>query len=346
MRNLLFSSLLCLLSLLSGGCGRRTSESSSFKVVAYVSAWKDAMPDPQLMTHINYAFAHIAEDFCSVNVMNEQKLRDITALKRSAPDLKVLLSIGGWGSGRFSEMASSDSLRMAFADNCRALVDDFSLDGIDIDWEYPTSSAAGISSSESDTAGFTLLMRDLRKRLGPELLLTYASVHDARYIDAEAVLEYVDFVNVMSYDMGYGNNMLNAALYESSSHGSRGTVAHSLQAHLDAGIPSSKLVLGMPFYGRGCRMYDDYVPFSCNTPLKPGCRESWDDEAKEPYVVDVEGNVVLTFENERSILHKCRFIRENNCLGGMYWELGEDDKQQTLSHLVAEELLSGDSSGL
>ena len=84
-------------------------------VVAYVTSWSKVMPDPTVMTHINYAFGHVNEQFNGVRIDNEQRLRDIVALKKQQPKLLVMLSIGGWGSGRFSEMAASEENRMAFA---------------------------------------------------------------------------------------------------------------------------------------------------------------------------------------------------------------------------------------
>lgn len=135
-------------------------------VVAYVTSWSRDIPDPSLMTHINYAFGAVPEDFRGVSIANEGRLRAIAALKKENPHLRVLLSVGGWGSGRFSEMAASDEYRALFARACRKACDDYNLDGIDIDWEYPTQSGAGISSSPQDTEHFTLLMRDLRKALG------------------------------------------------------------------------------------------------------------------------------------------------------------------------------------
>jgi chitinase len=102
-------------------------------------------------------------------------------LKESAPSLKVCLSIGGWGSGNFSEMAADDALRKSFAADCARVVEAFNLDGIDIDWEYPTSNAAGISASPDDKDNFTLLMRDIREAIGKDKLLTLATVCSARY---------------------------------------------------------------------------------------------------------------------------------------------------------------------
>ena len=101
--------------------------------------------------------------------------------RKQKPELKVLLSIGGWGSGRFSEMAANDEYRRAFAADCDRVVKEFALDGIDIDWEYPTSSMANISSSPDDTENFTLLMQDIRAAIGNEKELTLAPKTTLRY---------------------------------------------------------------------------------------------------------------------------------------------------------------------
>lgn len=312
---------------------------SGLIVVAYASSWTSAMPNPEYVTHVNYAFGHINNDFESVRVDNDARLKKIVDLKKDAPHLKVLLSIGGWGSGNFSEMAASEKHRTAFAKACKAVADKYQLDGIDIDWEYPTSNSAGISSSPDDTRNYTLLMKDLREALGSGLLLTYASANNAGYVDAKEVIKYVDFVNDMAYDMGYPPNNHDAALYRSSKFGCWCSVEESVNAHLKAGIPKEKLVMGMPFYGRGSSPYDYDVPFRKNVEIKPGCSEGWDDVAKEPYIIDSKGTLVLSFENEKSITEKCKYIKEKGFLGGMYWELGSDDAEQTLSRTVAEQLL-------
>ena len=133
------------------------------------------------MTHINYAFGKVAPTFDSVTVQNPARLDSVVALRRVNPDLKIMLSIGGWGAGNFSEMAADSALRAKFADDCLAKVERYGLDGIDIDWEYPTSSSAGISSSPEDTENYTLLMRQLRETLGPDRLLTLATIWSQVY---------------------------------------------------------------------------------------------------------------------------------------------------------------------
>lgn len=317
-------------------CSRKGDASSDSKIiVAYVTSWSDAMPDPEYMTHINYAFGHVSDSFDGVRIDNEERLRKIVALKKIKPELKVMLSIGGWESGRFSEMAADDGFRMSFAKDCRRVIDEFGLDGVDIDWEYPTSSAAGISSSPEDTDNFTLLMRDVREMIGKAKCLTIASVDAAKFIDFEAILPYVDFVNVMSYDMA-GAPKHHAALYPSENSGGF-TASKAIEAHLAAGVPASKLTMGVPFYGRGTAPYDDFVDYG-KFEILPGCEDRWDDVAKAPYVANEEGALVLGYENSRSIAFKCQYIKDNDLLGGMYWDYAGDNARGDLRRAVRKGL--------
>lgn len=332
-----------LLTILTACSNKQTSQEAikvyeSKIVVAYVTSWSDIMPDPRYMTHINYAFGHVNETFNGVRIDNEERLKQIIALKKSKPELKVLLSIGGWESGRFSEMAADSACRQAFANDCRKIADRLGLDGIDIDWEYPTSSAAGISSSPSDTRNFTLLMRDLRTALGADKSLTLASVASAEYIDFKAILPYIDFVNIMAYDMGNAPKH-HSALYPSE-HSGRITSSQATDAHLKAGVPPSMLVLGMPFYGRGGDNYPNFQDFKETGNTDERYEEKWDSTAQVPYLADKEsGELVFGFENPRSLAIKCDYILERDLLGGMYWDYDGDNEQNELRSTVADKLL-------
>lgn len=303
-------------------------------VIAYVTSWTQTIPDPTVMTHINYAFGHVNDTFNGVRIDNSNRLRKIVALKKKAPGLKVLLSIGGWGSGRFSEMAASEENRRAFAKDCRKIVDDYGLDGIDIDWEYPTQSSAGISSSPYDTKNFTLLMRDLRQQL-TDKLLTCATVASAEYIDLRSCIQYLDLVNVMSYDMG-NPPYHHSALYPSEiTHWM--TTSDAINAHLKAGVQREKLVMGMPLYGRGKQGYT-LAPDSVK-----GMTERWHEQSMVPYLVDTQGHLVMGYENERSIGIKCRYIIDQRLRGGMYWEYG-DEHQEKLRNTISRILMHNEPS--
>lgn len=306
-------------------------------VVAYVTSWSEVMPDPQYMTHINYAFGHVNESFNGVKIDNEERLRQIVDLRKQKPELKVLLSIGGWGSGRFSEMAANDEYRRAFAADCDRVVKEFALDGIDIDWEYPTSSMANISSSPDDTENFTLLMQDIRAAIGNEKELTLATVASARYIDFKAILPSVDFVNIMAYDMASAPKH-HSALYPSG-HSGDITSDGAVTAHLKAGVPPSKLVMGMPFYGSGGDGYPSFQDYNKVGNTDTQYTEKWDEVAQVPYLADKNDTLVFGFENPRSLAIKCQYILDKDLLGGMYWDYSGDNEQGDLRRTVAENLL-------
>lgn len=300
-------------------------------VLAYVTAWSDVVPDPKDVTHINYAFGHVSDSFDGVRIDNEDRLKTIASLKKDYPMLKVLLSIGGWGSGRFSEMAADNEYRTAFAKDCKRIVDQFDLDGIDLDWEYPTSSAAKISSSLADTENFTLLMRDIRKEIGEEKLLTLASYYLAYYIDFKAIDQYTDFVNIMTYDMGRPP-CHNAPLYKSE-HTFRISADESVDAHVAAGVPLNKLTLGLPFYGHGIDGVSDFIDYKDIVSLD-GYTSKWDSLAQVPYLVDKKGNYVCSYDDEKSLKIKCEYLLKKGMLGAMYWDYSGDDAKGTLRKIV------------
>lgn len=306
-------------------------------VLAYVTSWGKSIPDPESVTHINYAFGHVTNSFDGIRIDNEDRLRMIVSLKKQKPSLQVLLSVGGWGSGRFSEMAANKTFRKSFAADCKRVIDEFGLDGIDIDWEFPTSSAAGISSSPDDTKNYTLLMQDIRQAIGNAKWLTLASQAGAGYIDFKAIDKYVDFVNIMTYDMA-SSPQHHAGLYRSSMTGWL-SCDEAVDAHLKAGIPIHRLVFGIPFYGHGCREIPNFIDYNKIIELK-GYTEKWDNKAKVPYLVNSGGEVVCNFENKRSVKLKCQYVSDKKMRGAMYWDYDGDDQEGTLRYSVYEGIMS------
>lgn len=338
MKRILISLTLLLGAYMLHSCGSpaKQAEVETPKVViAYVTSWSEVMPNPSLVTHINYAFGHVNDSFNGVRINNEERFKQIIALKEKAPHLKVLLSIGGWGSGRFSEMAGDEQNRLSFAKDCQRVVQEFGLDGIDLDWEYPTSSSAGISSSPDDTDNFTLLVRDIRQAIGKDKLLTMASVSSARFVNFRAILDDLDFVNIMSYDMANAPRH-HASLYRASISG-RMTCDEAVKAHIDSGVPANRLVLGMPFYGRGGKILSnrDYRDIDFNGEYT----EVWNDTAKVPYLINKVGTMVLGFDNVRSLSIKCEYVLEKGLLGGMYWEYAGDNDNADLARTVYEGIM-------
>jgi chitinase len=312
-------------------------------VVAYVTSWSSPVPDPKYMTHVNYAFGHVTSSFDGVRIDGEGRFKQMVALKEKNPALKVLLSVGGWGSGGFSEMASTAERREAFARSCKKMLDDYGADGVDIDWEYPGSSAAGITSSTRDKANYTEMMKAIRNAIGSGKLLTLASSCDAGFIDFKGILPYVDFVNIMAYDMASAPQH-NAPLYREKD-GKKSPVAgwytcdEAVNAHLKAGIPAEKLVLGMPFYGHGNNTYGSFVYYCDIKGPKGSDTEKWDDVGQVPYYANASGTLTLGFDNVRSIEAKCQYVLDKGLRGGMYWEYCYDNSSLDLTKAVARKLL-------
>jgi len=335
-KNLLLVLLACTLSINVQAGGVKKSKRV---VAAYVTPHHNDIPSANYVTHVNYAFGLIKRGtFDSVVIRRIDELKEMVALKEKNPKLKVILSIGGWTAGGFSEMASDEVKRNKFIADCAKKCEEFNLDGIDIDWEYPGSSAAGIKSSPDDRDNFTLLIKGLKETLGKKKLVTYASDAWGKHVNWKDVIKYLDFVNVMVYDMGRPPYH-NAALYPSEM--SRFSVQQAIQAHLDAGVPANKIVLGIPFYGHGAVKLgaEDYVGFD-EVYHFDQYEHKWDSVAMVPYIVNKEGKMLVTYDDEESIKLKCEYALKMGVLGVMYWEYRYDDTDETLTRLTYETVMN------
>jgi len=197
--------------------------------------------------------------------------------KEKYPHLTMMLSIGGWSlSSKFTFAAKNQEARQNFAKNAVAFMKQYHFDGIDIDWEYPTKVRQADKvdnirdqgtpySTEEDKYNFTLLLEELRKALntqgendGVYYQLT-AAVSAApsliKKTEPEQYSKYLDFVNVMSYDLhGAWENRTNhqSPLYANPNLPDDKLSINDIVASLHSkGIPFNKLVIGSPFYTRG-----------------------------------------------------------------------------------------------
>ncbi|HCP51275.1 MAG TPA: chitinase, partial [Ruminococcaceae bacterium] len=159
--------------------------------------------DVQKLTHMNLAFGLISENgLLDLHQMTHLDL--IPQFRDWNPALRVVLSVGGWGAGGFSLMSRTEEGRRAFAESCRKAVEEYHLDGIDIDWEYPCSDQAEIDCDSSDKQNYTKLLQALRDALGMNRIVSTA-VGAGDYFpentEMDKVAEIVDYVQLMTYDM-------------------------------------------------------------------------------------------------------------------------------------------------
>jgi chitinase len=330
------------------------------RIVAYVIGWETAPDIPATkLTHINYAFARI--DAAGKAVLPHPgvpyHLAHLRSLKAQNPQLRILLSVGGWEAEGFSDAAASAESRATFARSVVALLREHSLDGVDLDWEYPGQSIAGIESRPEDKQNFTALLREMRALLGDRYLLTIASA-DREYFQftqMDRLHVYLDWINVMSYD--FFNSLTpttghHAGLYASAhaAPGDRNADA-SVKQHLDAGIPPQKLVLGVAFYGRGfagVRALHDgvnqpYERFEAAHPYselvekfidRGGFVRKWDAGAQAPFLWNAQTRAFITYDDPRSIAGKAQYVREHKLGGMMFWELSQDSGGVLLDTIV------------
>lgn len=348
---------LCLLLPLTAGRRAAASGTAAGTVVGYYASWASGcMPEDipaGLFTQINYAFARIEDGRAVLGepARDGRNLRALTGLREREPELKIVLSVGGWDeSTYFSDVASSADRRTVFAQSCLELLLEYGLDGVDLDWEYPVSGGApGVIHRTGDRENFTLLLRTLRQTLdrqgrrdGKRYVLSVAGAVDSGYlnhIEPQAVAETVDHIFLMAYDMNGpwdARTGFNAPLYTAS--GSRASVDGGISAWLARGVPAEKLVLGMPLYGylyQGVSRVNSglYSRFSGASSVawdrvkreylvKSAYRRFWDDEAETPYLY---GNqTFLSYDDEDSIAAKGALARQRGLGGIGFWELSQD----------------------
>ncbi|MFF9454836.1 glycoside hydrolase family 18 protein [Streptomyces flaveolus] len=324
------------------------------------------------LTHINYAFGNVTGGKCAMGDAYaatdraytaaesvdgvadtwDQSLRgnfnQLRKLKKKHPDLKILWSFGGWTwSGGFAEAAKNPA---AFAQSCYDLVENSKwadvFDGIDIDWEYPN--ACGLSCDTSGRAAFPKLMSALRARFGSGNLVTAAITADATSggkIDAAdyaGAAQYVDWYNPMTYDFfgawdAAGPTAPHSPLTSYSGIPKAGYHTSATIAKLKGlGIPSSKLLLGIGFYGRGWTGVTQSAPGGTATGPAKGTYENGIEDYKVlrttcPANGTVAGTAYAkcgsnwwSYDTPATIATKMTYKNQQGLGGTFFWELSGD----------------------
>lgn len=295
------------------GCGQSaestTATSSSadteFKVIGYLPGSRVDTATIQfgLLTHINFAFAIPAKTGGGLAALrNSDKLKALVA-KAHANNVKVFISIGGWGIGdgggedsRFHVLAADPEERDYFVTKTMELVRRFDLDGVDVDWEYPDIE----NRSAEDNV---LLMRQLGDSLhAANKKLTAAVVHYGNQGEGtlDEIFEIVDWLNLMAYDDDKGQPV---------PHSPYSLAEKSIDYWVkERGLPPHKAVLGLPFYGKPRRQnlsrYKDLLAAGAD-PLK--------DEFDSVYYNGIE-----------TIQRKTKLAMTEGLSGVMIWEISQD----------------------
>ncbi|MGC1424939.1 MAG: glycoside hydrolase family 18 protein [Terracidiphilus sp.] len=309
--------------------------------------------DAKYLTRINYAFANIQGGRMVLGADTDaQNFAQLTALRKSNPRLTVLVSAGGWlWSTNFSNMALTVESRRTFEESVMKFLTQYDLDGLDIDWEYPGLTGAGHPFRAEDGQNFTALLAELRarfnaeaKKTGHRLYLTVAmgAGDDVlAHSQMQKVQKYVDTVNLMTYDYyEAGSDPItghHAPLYADPADPKKASSDETVRAYEKAGVPSEKILLGVPFYGRAWGEVPDknhglFEPgktvaginaqYSAivSGMLGQGFTRYWDDAAKAPYLYNAEKHIFVSYEDPESLALKCAYVRDHKLGGVMFWE--------------------------
>lgn len=338
-------------------------------VLAYVGGFRGLVDTDKIavekLTHINYAFVDVKNNRAWLHNLatDSTNFRKLNLLKQRNPELKILISIGGWAwSENFSDAVLSDTSRLAFAVSAVDIVRQYNLDGIDIDWEYPGMKGEDNVFRPEDRENFTLMFKALREQLdrlkmqtGKLYLVTTALPgFPAIFTHTEMakVQQYLDFINVMSYDFytggpqaGHHTNLFPAGGVDNEQSGDR-----AVKLYVEAGVPIEKLVLGLAFYGRGWQLTTENHKTYPRTAVKtnrvggytfikdslltnPAFIRYWDRKAKAPYLFQREQKFFISYDDEESVRHKCRYVKKKGMAGVMFWEYFNDPKDYLLTEI-------------
>lgn len=326
------------------------SAPTDFRVVGYYCGTTipvDSFETGKL-THLIFSFGNLNGNRFQINsAIDSTTIQKMVELKRVNPHLKVMLSLGGWGGCRTcSDVFNTKNGREEFAQSVKEISGYFKTDGIDLDWEYPVVKGfPGHTFRMEDRANFTALLEELRKVNGDSFEISFAAGGFTTYIDSaiewKNIIPYVDFINIMSYDLVHGYSTTSGhhtPLYSTPQQIE--STDHAVQMLLRAGVTADKLVIGAAFYGRFFEISpgnktDLYQPckFSHGFSSKfmddslsseNGFEIFWDDVAKAPYAINKTRRLLATYDDERSIALKTKYAKTNKLGGIMFWQLYDD----------------------
>lgn len=366
----------------------QTEESPKQRAVGYYPYYGDLSSiDVNKLTNLFYAFGYIYHkedlppgttyDPSKTNnqsllgevYLNEQikaGLKRIPELKLKNTNLKASLSLGGYAGRGFCDATATKESRNKTVQSIVKIINEYSLDGIDIDWEVPVNGGWGtIKYCEDDKVNYTLFLEDLRIALGNDKLITIAAGagYEFRYNWTEFVKigEIVDFMTIMNYDYAYSGPKYNSPLYSSSKDPYGFSTNDVIADCINIGVPKEKIVMGAAAYGRipthngqpnyinknllinlGFTQADTAYSYGqiINFIGKNGIEERWDDEAKNPYLVYVDPNTkeehfILQYENPKSLSIKGRYVRDKGLGGIMLWETTQDVQNKLLNSIFS-----------
>jgi chitinase len=303
-------------------------------------------PNFGLYTHLCHAFL-VADGDGNVRQGRSVPSRELTTAAHKA-GVKVLLSLGGWGwDKQFASIVSKPEAEDRYVKAVMAAVDGSDYDGIDLDWEYPDT-AEEVAGFERLARRFRTLLDDVGKVKGRPMLLTMAAAANPgtlRWLRKEFLLETMDWVNVMTYDMSgdwAGHAGHHSPLFASTKV--KGGQPRSTELSMkylveERGLPADRLAVGIPLYGRGFAVSEPYASTK-DAPRRrvaqgnyanlhrlqrdEGWTRQWDDETKNPWLLAPDRSAVIGYDDAESVGLKTEWAMKKGFRGVFFWQVAAD----------------------
>ncbi|XP_057381184.1 chitotriosidase-1-like [Daphnia carinata] len=322
--------------------------------------------NPKLCTHLVYAFAildgttnkiQVFDNWSDIDLGGYQKF---VALKTQNSKLKTMIAIGGWndsndGSGKYSALVASSTNINTFVNSAVAFLQLYKFDGLDLDWEYPSTAA--------DKAGFANLIVALKNAFTPYGFLLSAAVSasliNAGY-DVPKMSQNLNFINLMSYDF-HGPSWEPTVADHHSPLRKRSTETTNLNTDfgvtnwISNGMPAAKINMGIPLYGMSWKLTSTTItppapasgggvtgPYTgtpgfmayyeiCNAVRSNGWQVVQDPtQAIGPYAVSpTSPKTWVGYDDPAMAIVKSSYILSKGLGGAMVWDISMDDFQNT-----------------
>ncbi|KAE8573974.1 Putative chitinase [Halyomorpha halys] len=354
--------------------------SGYYKVVCYFTNWAwyrqgsgKYLPediDYDLCTHIIYGFAVL--DYSELIIKSHDSWADtdnnfynrVVWFRRKG--VKVLLALGGWNDSqgdKYSRLVNNPAARSKFIAHAVPFLLKYKFDGLDLDWEYPKCWQTNCNQGkDSDKEAFAMWVKELKTEFNKHGLLLSAAVSPSKTIidvgyDLPVMAQYLDWISVMTYDYhGQWDKKTGhvAPMYEHPEDDFYYFNAnYTIHYWINGGVPSRKLVMGMPMYGQGFTLSsekDHGLNAPAPRPAEAGeytraagflayyeiCdrikNRGWtvvkdDQHRMGPYAY--HGSQWVGFDDQEMIRLKSEYIRDMDLGGGMIWALDLDDFKNT-----------------
>ena len=300
------------------------------------------------LSQIIFSFCHLQGNRMVVRSRSDSLvIQTLVGLKLRNPKLKILLCLGGWGGCKTcSDVFSTEAGREEFAESVKEMTNYFHTDGIDLDWEFPSMEAfPGYAFLKDDKLHFNQLIVKLREKLGPLKEISVICAGFSPYLegslDLPFIAPYVSRINLMTYDLIGSHHHFtghHSALFSTSWQ--MGSADRAVRYLDSLKIPHNKIAIGVALYGRLYKVSENH-DHGLNQPAQferfvtdkdirlhytalEGYKTYWDSEAQAAYKYNKREKIFISYDDDRSVAAKVKYVKDNGLDGIFFWELRLD----------------------